>query len=110
MSKQADDESVLDVSRWFDPLLGVIAAIFHRRIPDWCNRRRIHFLLENDPSGAWECHVGTIVAHRETRWQATQQALLGFLRVERERIAESSWSNAWDDRRRAPDSAQPNGA
>ena len=93
MRKQADDESALDVSRWFDPILGVVAATFHRRIPDWCNRRRIHFSLENNPSGLWECHVGTIVAYRETRWQATQQALLGFIRVERERIAEASWSN-----------------
>ena len=94
MRKQADDESALDVSRWFDPILGVVAATFHRRIPDWCNRRRIHFSLENNPSGLWECHVGTIVAYRETRWQATQQALLGFIRVERERIADASWSNA----------------
>lgn len=100
MSKQADDESALDVSRWFDPLLGVVAAIFHRRIPDWCNRRRIYFSLENNPRGTWTCHVGTIVAYSKTRWQATQQALLGFLSVERERIAESSRSNASGETRR----------
>lgn len=93
MSKHADDESALDVSRWFDPLVGVVAAIFHKRIPDWCNRRRIHFSLENYPSGSWACHVGTIVAYRDTRWQATQQALLGFLWAERARLTEDSWSN-----------------